>query len=125
MFGSSAPLHELQHALERQEARLGVSGDDDNLSDDVVRALQAAWERAEMARIEIDNGHPHLSAQALLSMNSALDALIEEFVPSNRSAAPGPGSQSGIVVADAAKSMPGLAHCQVPPTELSPAQARP
>jgi hypothetical protein len=77
-------LHELQHALEREEARLGRSRDDDNLSDEDARSLQAAWERAEMARIEIENGHPHLNAQALLSMNSALDALVEEFVPSMR-----------------------------------------
>ena len=30
------------------------------------------------------NGHPHLNAQALISMNSALDALVEEFVPAMR-----------------------------------------
>lgn len=77
-------LHELRHALEREEARLGFSRDDENLSDEVLRTLQAAWERSEMARIEIENGHPHLNAQALLSMNSALDALVEEFVPSMR-----------------------------------------
>lgn len=78
-------LHELQHTLEREEHRLGLSRSDDDLPTDVAANLQASWERAEMARIEIANGHPHLNAQALLSMNSALDALVEEFVPSMRS----------------------------------------
>jgi hypothetical protein len=77
-------LHELKAALEREEARLGYSRDDANLSDNALRTLQAAWERSEMARIEIENGHPLLNAQALISMNSALDVLVEEFVPSMR-----------------------------------------
>lgn len=83
-FLSILGLDELRHALEREEARLGVSRQDADLFDDVARTLQAAWERGEMARIEIETGHPHLNAQALLSMNSALDALVEEFVPSMR-----------------------------------------
>jgi hypothetical protein len=74
-------LHELSQALEREEQRLGVTRDSQDLTAEAERCLQAAWERAEMARIEIENGHPHLNAQALLSMNSALDAMVEEFVP--------------------------------------------
>lgn len=77
-------LYELQHALEREEERVGFSRSDDKTPADVAGSLQAAWERAEMARIEVANGHPHLNAQALLSMNSALDALVEDFVPAMR-----------------------------------------
>jgi hypothetical protein len=77
-------LRELQRSLEREEQRLGMSRDDPHLPEDARRVLQAAWERSEIARIEISNGHPHLNAQALLSMNSALDALVEEFVPAMR-----------------------------------------
>src|SRR5688500_17168031 len=60
-------LHELQHMVEREEQRLGVSKSDVGLPEGLARTLQAAWERAELARIEIANGHPHLNAQALLS----------------------------------------------------------
>lgn len=78
-------LHELQHALDREEQRLGVSRNDEDLDPSVARRLQAYWERSEMARVEIANDHPHLNAQALVSFMSALDALVEEFVPSMRS----------------------------------------
>jgi hypothetical protein len=77
-------LHELQHALERKEQELEVSREDEDLEPRVASQLQTAWERAEMARAEIDAGHPHSNAQALLSMNSALDALVEELAPSLR-----------------------------------------
>ena len=77
-------LQELQHGLDRHERELGFSRDDQNVPDEIARTLQAAWERAELASIEISNGHPHLNAQALLSMNSALDALVEDFIPSMR-----------------------------------------
>jgi hypothetical protein len=77
-------LHELTHTLERHERELGVSRSDADLDSNAAATLQAAWERAESARAEIANGHPHLNAQALLSLNSALDALVEEFVPSIR-----------------------------------------
>jgi hypothetical protein len=77
-------LHELEHALEREEERLGGARTDADLPDALASQLQAAWERSEMARLELANGHPHLNAQALLSMNSALDALVEEFVPAMR-----------------------------------------
>ena len=77
-------LHELKQTLDRRERELGVSRDDPGLSNSVARELQAYWERAESASIEIGHGFPHLNAQALVSMNSALDALVEEWVPAMR-----------------------------------------
>lgn len=82
-FGIAA-LHELQHAVKHAEAALGVSRNDQGLDRLVAIKLQAAWERAEMARAEIEAGHPHLNAQALLAINSALDALVEELAPALR-----------------------------------------
>lgn len=75
-----AGLHELKHALERTEAELGVSRGDETLDRRATSELQVAWERAEMARAEIEAGHP----QALLAINSALDALVEELAPALR-----------------------------------------
>lgn len=46
-----------------------------------AQVRQAGWERAELAKAELDNEHPHLNAMALISMVSALDACIEELVP--------------------------------------------
>src|SRR5437016_4921884 len=46
-------LHELKRFLEREEARLGASRADDNLPGPVAGQLQAAWERTEMACLEI------------------------------------------------------------------------
>jgi hypothetical protein len=77
-------LFELRDSLEREEQRFGVSRGDETLSADDRRRLQAAWERAEMARIEIAKEHPHLHGQALLSMVSAVDAMVEELAPSYR-----------------------------------------
>lgn len=77
-------LYELQQSLEREEGRLGVTRRDDALSDDAKRTLQAAWERSEMARLELERGHPHLNEQALISMNSALDAMVQELRDSRR-----------------------------------------
>jgi hypothetical protein len=77
-------LHHLREAVEHRELKLGVSRDDENLPDGIVRRLQADWEGAEMARIEITKDHPHLNAQALVSIASALDALVEELTPSLR-----------------------------------------
>lgn len=79
-----AGLYELQPALERAEAELGVSRDDETLDRATISRLQVAWERAEMARAEIEAGHPYLNAQALLAINSALDSLVEELAPALR-----------------------------------------
>lgn len=77
-------LHELTYALEREEARLGVRHDSGGLDRQVRSGLQAAWERAEWARAELENENPPSNAQALISMNSALDAMVEELVKSWR-----------------------------------------
>ena len=69
-------LYELQRSLENEEAKLGVSRDDPNLDDSVTRHLQAAWERAELARSDHEAGHAGLNAQCLVSQVSALDALV-------------------------------------------------
>jgi len=73
-------LHELTLALEREEASLRVRHDADDLSASDARSLQAAYERAEWAQAELANGSPHTNAQALISMNSALDAMVEDLV---------------------------------------------
>lgn len=77
-------LYELTRSLEREEQRLGARRDDLSLSAKHQAALQAAWERAEIARIEQSNEHPHLHASALIAMVSALDAMVEELVPAFR-----------------------------------------
>lgn len=73
-------LHELTQAVAHEEARLGAKRDAEGLDPEIARALQAAWERAEWARAELANESPHSNAQALISMNSALDAMVEELV---------------------------------------------
>lgn len=77
-------LRELRESLAREEERLGHKHTDPDLDPEVERSLQAAWERTEMAEAELRAGHPHLYGQALLSMNSALDAMVEELVPQLR-----------------------------------------
>lgn len=77
-------LYELKRSLEREERDLGVTRASEQLTYEQQARLQAAWERAEMAQAEIDNEIPHLHAMALISMNSALDALVEELVPAVR-----------------------------------------
>lgn len=77
-------LYELQQALEREEQQFAAAQDDPASHANLSDSLQALWERAELARAEIANGHPALNSQALINMNSALDALIEEFVPAMR-----------------------------------------
>lgn len=74
-------LHELTKTLEREEREQDITREDADLDPNVVNRLQAYWERAESASTEIANGYPHLNAQALVSMNSALDALVEEWAP--------------------------------------------
>lgn len=73
-------LRELTLALEREEERQGVKHDATEIPPAAAPLLQAAWERAEWARAEVANQSPHSNAQALISMNSALDAMIEQLV---------------------------------------------
>lgn len=77
-------VHELLHTLDRHERELGVRRDDAHLELNTRATLQAMWERVESARIEIEHGHPHLNAQALLSLVSALDAMVEDLARSWR-----------------------------------------
>jgi hypothetical protein len=77
-------LYELTRSLEREEHRRGVRHDDSTLSGNDRAAVQAAWERAELAKIEAANEHPHLHASALIAMLSALDGMVEELVPAIR-----------------------------------------
>lgn len=81
---SVGATHALQDALEREEQRLGVRRDDPALSDDDARALQAAWERAQLARAEVANDFPYLNAVTVQSMHAALDALVEGLAPEVR-----------------------------------------
>jgi hypothetical protein len=73
-------MRELEGVLERQEEKIGVRHDDPNLTAKQKHALQPYWERAESARLERAAGYPHLNAMALISIYSALDALIEGLV---------------------------------------------
>ncbi len=73
-------LHELRKAYEREQEEFDANGGDEQREHEV----QVYWQRAELAKAEIDSGHPALNAQALVSMNSALDALVQEFAPAVR-----------------------------------------
>lgn len=74
-------VHELRESIENEERRLGVSRDSPNLTAEQMSALQAARERSVLAEAEIENEHPHLHAMALISMQSALDAMVEKLAP--------------------------------------------
>jgi hypothetical protein len=74
-------LRELEQAVAHEEARLGVSRIDPDLSPENREILQNAWERAEMARAELANECPYVHAVTLISMHSGLDALVDELVP--------------------------------------------
>jgi hypothetical protein len=78
-------LQELALALQRAEERLGVGADAPHLDATQRAELQVAFERAELAAAEMSNGSPGANAQALIGMNSALDAMVEELVKSWRS----------------------------------------
>jgi len=74
-------LLELTRSVDREEAKLGVRCDDPDLAPAAKAALQAAWERAELASAELDNDLPYLNGVTLVSMYGALDALVEQLVP--------------------------------------------
>lgn len=77
-------LHELRRTLERKEQELGVMRSDRDLTSSQASTLQAYWERTESAEAEIANDYAALNAQALISMHSALDALVDGFAPAMR-----------------------------------------
>jgi hypothetical protein len=70
-------LHELRRAYEREAKDFDATGGDRRREHEV----QVYWQRAELARAEIENNHPALNAHALIGLNSALDALVEQFTP--------------------------------------------
>jgi hypothetical protein len=76
--------YELRGALDRYEREQGVSRDDPALHAAHQGTMQALWEQAELASAAIDTDFAALNAQALVSMNSALDAMVEEFAPALR-----------------------------------------
>jgi hypothetical protein len=65
-------LHEIRRCFEREREDLEESSTDPNRENEI----QTYWERAELAQAEIDQGHPSINAQALIGLNSALDALV-------------------------------------------------
>ena len=73
-------LHELTGAVAHTETELGRRHTDPGLSADEQATFQARWEQAEWAKAEIANDYTGLNAQALISMNSALDAVVEDLV---------------------------------------------
>jgi hypothetical protein len=77
-------MAELEQALDREEARLGVRRNAPELTAEQVSSLEAAWERKELAEAENANGYPHLNALTLIGLCGALDGYIETLIPSLR-----------------------------------------
>lgn len=74
-------LAELAGCYERAKRQLDGRNSAEKSSPKQRSYLQGFWERSEMARIELENDAPHLNASALVSLVSALDALIEGMGP--------------------------------------------
>jgi hypothetical protein len=77
-------LYQLRGCVERYEREHGVSRHDAELAPVHRHAMQPLWEQAELASSVIDNDFAAINAQALVAMNSALDAMVEEFAPAMR-----------------------------------------
>jgi hypothetical protein len=77
-------IYELRGVLERYEREHGVSRGDADLDPSHRGEMQALWERAELAAAAIATDFAAVNAQALLAMNGALDAMVEEFAPAMR-----------------------------------------
>jgi hypothetical protein len=77
---SQIGLEEIRRAYDRAKADFDANGGDQQREHEV----QVLWQRTELARAEIDNDYPALNAQALVGLNSALDALVEQFAPAIR-----------------------------------------
>jgi hypothetical protein len=69
-------LHELAQAHDRDYGAESPRASSGGPS----KAEQKSWERSAWAQAELETGFPHINAQALISMNSALDAMVEELV---------------------------------------------
>ena len=77
-------LHELLESEAHEAHRLEAQGRADQSDPYHQASMAAARERAELARAEADNQLVEHNAMTLISMVGALDALVEELVPSAR-----------------------------------------
>lgn len=77
---SQIGLQGIRHAYDREKAVFDKSSGGRGREQDV----QVFWVRAEMARAEIESDYPAINAQALIALNSALDALVEHLAPAVR-----------------------------------------
>jgi hypothetical protein len=77
-------IHELVDSEVHEERRVDASGQTDPAGPRRQAALEAARQRAELARAERDNQLVEHNAMTLISMVGALDALVEELVPRAR-----------------------------------------
>jgi hypothetical protein len=75
-------IEELQEIVKQTEAALGVSKDDPNITNEQQAELQARWEQQEFARVEREADYPYFNAMGLAATYGALDALIEDMIPS-------------------------------------------
>jgi hypothetical protein len=78
---SQIGLQEIRHAYVREKAVFDRSSGGGKGRDQDV---QVFWVRSEMARAEIENDYPAINAQALSTLNSSLDALVEHLAPAVR-----------------------------------------
>jgi hypothetical protein len=76
---SQIGLLEIRSAYQREKERFDSEGGDQRESD-----VQVFWQRAAFATAESDHDHPAINAQALIALNSALDALVEYLAPAVR-----------------------------------------
>jgi hypothetical protein len=77
---SQIGLEEIRHAYDREKADFVANGGDQQREYEV----QVFWQRAELARAAAESNYPAINAQALVALNSALDALVEHLVPAVR-----------------------------------------
>jgi hypothetical protein len=77
-------LQELLDSVDHEERRLDAKGQTDPADPRRRRAVEAAGQRAELARAERENQLVEHNAMTLISMVGALDALVEELVPRAR-----------------------------------------
>lgn len=73
-------LQEIRESYKHAKADFDAHGGSRQREDEV----QTFWQRAELAQVEADRDHPAINAQALVALNSALDALVEHLVAAVR-----------------------------------------
>ena len=74
-------IHEMAGSLKNQERSVGHRHGEDGIGADDAADLEAAWDRAELAKAAIDSEFAELNAMTLIAMLSAVDGLVEAFVP--------------------------------------------